>query len=99
MIRLLLEHGADPSVLTTRRGWTPLHALAWSGGRNRPDAMESARLLLAAGVDPTVRDSRGRTIWQIIVKRHGARLKRMLETGQVSDESRAILASLQKAGR
>ena len=98
VIRLLLEHGADPSVVTSRRGWTPLHALAWSGGRNGVDTMDSVKLLLAGGVDPSARDSQGRTMWQIIVKRHGARLKKMLGTGQVSDESRAILARLQKAG-
>ena len=98
VIRLLLEHGADPSVVTSRRAWTPLHALAWSGGRNGSDTMESVKLLLAAGVDPSARDSRGRTMWQIIVKRHGARLRKMLGAGQVTDESRAVLAKLQKAG-
>ena len=98
VISLLLEHGADPTVVTSRRGWTPLHALAWSGGRNPADTMESVKLLLAAGVDPSARDSQKRTMWQIIVKRHGARLKKMLDGGRVSDESRAVLAQLQKAG-
>ena len=98
VIRLLLEHGADPKLVTSRRGWTPLHVLAWSGGRNRADTMESAKLLLAAGVDPSARDNRGRTMWQIIVKRHGARLKKLLDARQVSDESRAVLATLQEAG-
>ena len=98
VIRLLLKYGADPSAVTRQRGWTPLHALAWSGGRYPAATMESVKVLLDAGVDPSVRDSRGRTMWQIAMKRHGARLKKMLAAGQVSGESRAVLAHLQKAG-
>ena len=98
VIRLLLEYGADPSAVTTRRGWTPLHALAWSGGRNPADTIESVKLLLDAGVEPSVRDSRGRTMWAIVVKRHGKRLRKMLDARRISDESRAVLISLQKAG-
>ncbi len=86
VISLLLDHGADPSAVTSRRGWNPT------------DTIESVKLLLAAGVDPAVRDSRGRTMWQIIVTRNGARLTRMLGAGQVSDESRAVLAKLRTAG-
>ena len=98
VIRLLLEYGADPSAVTTRRGWTPLHALAWSGGRNPADTIKSVKLLLQAGVDPSVRDSRGRTMWAIVLERHGKRLRKMLDARQISDESRAILINLQKAG-
>lgn len=98
VIRLLLDHGANPHANTSERKWTPLHALAWSGGLNPANTMASVKLLLEAGVDPSVRDSRGRTMWEITLKRHGARLKKMLDAGQVSDESRTILARLEKAG-
>ena len=98
VIRLLLDYGADPSAVTTRRRWTPLHALAWSGGRNPADTIESVKLLLDAGVDPSVRDSRGRTMWTIVLKRHAERLRKMLDTQRISDESRAVLINLQKAG-
>ena len=98
VIRLLLEHDADPRAITGERKWTPLHALAWSGGRNSADTMKSVEILLKAAIDPSVRDSRGRTMWQITMKRHGKQLKKMLAAGQVSDESRAILARLEKAG-
>ena len=98
VIQLLLNHGANPRAITTERQWTPLHVLAWSGGQIRADTMESVKLLLEAGVDPTVRDNRGRTMWQIVMKRHGARLKKMLAAGQVSDESHSVLVHLQKTG-
>ncbi len=98
VIRLLLQHGAIPHAITSERRWTPLHVLAWSGGRNPADSMQSVKLLLDAGVDPSIRDSRGRAMWQIVMKRQGARLKKMLDAGQVSDESRAILTRLEKAG-
>ena len=98
VIHLLLKHGADPAAITSERQWTPFHVLAWSGGRNPADSMRSVKLFLEAGVDPSARDRRGRTMWQIVTKRQGKRLQKMLDSGQVSGESRAILAHLQDAG-
>jgi ankyrin repeat protein len=54
MISLLMRHGADPNRGETIHnvGATPLHEAACHG---RLDAL---RLLLDAGADPTIRDSR-----------------------------------------
>jgi ankyrin repeat protein len=53
-VRWLLERGADPNARWAH--WdaevTPLHMAAWGGGE------EVARLLLAAGADPSIRDSK-----------------------------------------
>ena len=53
-VRWMLDHGADPNV---RWGhWdadvTPLHLAAWQGHA------EVVEALLAAGADPTIRDSK-----------------------------------------
>lgn len=68
-IRLLLEHGADPT-LTNRDGINPLMAAAGLGtaeqdttGRYKTEeqAIESIRVLLDAGLDVNAADRRGRT--------------------------------------
>ena len=51
------------------------------------------------GVDPAARDTKGRTAWDLIMDRHGRKLRKALDDGQVSAEGRAILAQLQKAAR
>lgn len=99
VIRLLLQHGADPVAVTENRRWTPLHVISWSGGTNLSDSTETAGLLLKAGADPAARDAKGRTAWDIIQRRHGRALRKALDEGRISAESRAILAQLQKAGR
>ena len=66
VVRLLLKHGADATAVSSRRGWTPLHRLAWSGGRNLSDTTETARILLEDGVDRAARDAKGRTAWDLI---------------------------------
>lgn len=69
-----------------------MHALAWSGGRrNHADSMESANLLPDAGDDPSAKYKKGRTIWKIATKRDGAQLKKLLDAGQNSEESRSFL--------
>jgi hypothetical protein len=54
VVRLLLEHRADPNA-KDKFGWTPLH-LAASGGH-----VNVVRLLLERGADPTVKDRSGDT--------------------------------------
>jgi ankyrin repeat protein len=53
-VRWLLEHGANPNAvwLLWDADVTPLHMSAWG------DGTEIARMLLAAGADPSIRDSR-----------------------------------------
>jgi len=69
VMKLLLEKGADPK-LTTRAGINPLMAAAGLGtkeedttGRRKTqaEAIESIKLLLAAGVDVNAADGRGQT--------------------------------------
>lgn len=76
-IRLLLEHGADPT-LANRDGIDPLMAAAGLGtaeqdttGRYKTEAqaIESIRLLIDAGLDVNAADRRGRTA------AHGAALQ------------------------
>ena len=61
-LRLLLEHGAPARDL--HRGETALHALAWQANRGQVPVerqLESARLLLDAGVDPALRNRAGQS--------------------------------------
>jgi hypothetical protein len=61
-LRLLLEHGAPARDL--HRGETALHALAWQANREQAPTerqLESARILLDAGVDRAVRNRSGAT--------------------------------------
>jgi uncharacterized protein len=69
MVRLLLEHGADPN-LPNSLGITPLHAAAGTGStkldnraRDRDEAagLATAKLLVAAGAKVTSLDNQGRT--------------------------------------
>ncbi|MGH2486560.1 MAG: ankyrin repeat domain-containing protein [Ktedonobacterales bacterium] len=54
LVRLLLEHGANPNA-TQHGGYTPLHETAQNG------FLVATRLLLAAGADPNVRTNEGRS--------------------------------------
>ena len=98
IVRLLLEHGANPTVVTSQRKWTPLHVLAWSGGRKPRDAVATMRILIDAGVDPAARDAKGRTAWDIIVRRHRKELEAAIEAGQMSEATQAMLDDLRRAG-
>ena len=69
VIRLLLAHGADPHTRTGYRKWTALHALA--EGATGPGAAESGHLLLDAGIDPKLKDTRTTTA-DGLVDRRGA---------------------------
>ncbi len=77
VVRLLLEKGADPK-LATRAGITPLMAAAGLGTKEEDttgrfktesDAIESIKLLLAAGMDINAANGQGQTAL------HGAALK------------------------
>jgi ankyrin repeat protein len=60
-VALLLERGANPNARNLKQnefeGYTPLHMMA----RQREQELECARLLLAAGADPALKDARGHT--------------------------------------
>jgi ankyrin repeat protein len=53
IVRLLLEHGADPNAAQDG-GFTPLHAAAQNDDR------ESVEALLAAGADPALASDDGK---------------------------------------
>lgn len=53
IIRLLLEHGANPNVQGMNDG-TPLHQIVWKR-EGWPDHMRAVETLLAFGADPTLR--------------------------------------------
>lgn len=54
IVRMLLEHGADPNI-REQGGYTPLHAAAQNGDD------EMIRLLLYGGADLTIASNNGRT--------------------------------------
>jgi ankyrin repeat protein len=58
IVKLLLEHGADPNV-REGNGFTPLHAAAQN------DDVEIIRLLLLAGADLTIKSVNGQTAMDI----------------------------------
>ena len=67
LLRLLLEHGADPSIATTNRttplmvasgiGWVEGVTYEWS----REDTLDTVRLLIEVGADVNAVDDDGRT--------------------------------------
>jgi hypothetical protein len=65
VVRLLLEHGANPNTRDNKCR-TPLHhASSSSGELSRPLRLEIARILLAHGADVDAKDDEGRTPFQV----------------------------------
>ena len=71
IVRLLLEHSADPNA-RDRRGRAPLHHAA-------THSIDSVKLLLTAGADAKARDNKGKSVlaaWSYradqILRAHGA---------------------------
>jgi ankyrin repeat protein len=70
LVKILLEHGANPN-LATNRGYTPIHAAAGLGSndidsrgidKTQPEAIETLKLLLAYKADINTKDTtNGRT--------------------------------------
>ncbi len=61
--RVLLQHGADPNEIDPRAGGNALHAAAKM--RYTHDSSAFIEMLLAAGVDPSIRSRQGKTALQI----------------------------------
>jgi len=57
IIRLLLDHGADPNVKSQKFGWTPLIEVA----SNLTTEDDLVRLLIEHGADPNLTDEKGKT--------------------------------------
>ena len=55
VVKLLLEHGANPNIQENKYGWTPLHYAVKSCH------VDVARVLLDHGADLTIRNNEGRT--------------------------------------
>ena len=60
-VRVLLEHGADPNLIETGRGWTPLFFAA------QANEFRMMRVLLDAGTDHSVVDVDGKTALHVAV--------------------------------
>ena len=55
IVKLLLEHGANPNIQENKYGYTPLHVAV------KNCHVDVVRVLLEHGADPTIRDNEGRT--------------------------------------
>ena len=54
MLKILLEHGADPNLPSPKTGETPLHAAA-AKNAGQSSTLECVRLLLEAGANPNAK--------------------------------------------
>ncbi len=82
MVRFLLGKGLEVNAVNVE-GQTPLHYCLPLAGRNPSQAVEVARILLAAGADKRLRDRRGQTLlgWIELTQRrdNGGILLKVLE--------------------
>ncbi|TVR46628.1 MAG: ankyrin repeat domain-containing protein [Puniceicoccaceae bacterium] len=85
-IRWLLENGADPNVPSQieTKNETPLHAAARNGGD-----IETIRLLLDHGADPSLRRADGRTAYALAVRGGQEEVARLLLDRGAPDETTA----------
>ncbi len=74
LVKLLLEHGADPSAPQVG-GFTPLHAAAQNGD------VESIRLLLLRGADMNVKSAEGKTPLQCATESKKLKAVELLRKG------------------
>ena len=91
LMKLLLEHGADPKIYTAHNvtplavasgiGWVEGVTFEWS----EADSVEAVKLCLALGIDPNVADDEGRTAL------HGAAHKGRAEVIQLLADAGAKL--------
>ena len=80
IVRLLLEHGADPNIRasTTRHSSTPLHEASSRG------LLDIAQLLLSYGANVDVKNTKGKTPFQLAASAgHGEMTTLLLEHGAV----------------
>lgn len=55
IVEMLIDYGLDVNAIGPKNGYTPLHDAVWG---NNPEA---AKLLLAKGADPTIKNKEGQT--------------------------------------
>ena len=67
LVRLLLEHGADPNA-RQHGGWTPIHSAAQNG------SLDIVELLIKHGADPTLKNDLGVTALQLAQEKGHAAL-------------------------
>jgi ankyrin repeat protein len=82
-VELLLDHGADPR-LVSRNNWAPLH---WAAYRGHADVV---RLLLQFGGDPSARNSKNQTPPQLS---NAAAVKQAFAAGSILPRMYTIFAS------
>ena len=73
IVVLLLDYGFDPNAKGTGNGYTPLHDAVWASN------LEAAKILLAGGADPAVRNRDGLTPYELAVKENKKQIAGYIE--------------------
>ncbi len=82
VIKVLLDHGADPNVQATQFKYTPLHKAAERGRAN------IVRWLLESGADPMIKDNSGRTPMECAGKADVKALLQLARSGKLSAKTK-----------